>query len=57
MARRHHTQSSLAESVGMRQQALSRRLSGATPFTIDELAAIAETLSVPLAELVTGAAA
>lgn len=57
MARRHHTQSSLAEAVGMRQQALSRRLSGVTPFTIDELAAIAAALSVPMTELIREAVA
>jgi len=41
----------------MRQQALSRRLSGRTPFTIDELARIASALDVPLSHLVSDVAA
>jgi transcriptional regulator with XRE-family HTH domain len=56
MARRSHSQVSLAPLVGMRQQALSRRLSGRTPFTIDELARIAGALDVALADLVSEAA-
>jgi len=57
MARRSHSQVSLAPLVGMRQQALSRRLSGRTPFTIDELARIAGALEVPLSRLVSEVAA
>jgi len=57
MARRSHSQVSLAPLVGMRQQALSRRLSGRTPFTIDELARIASALEVPLSHLVSDVAA
>ena len=48
---------SLAPMVGMRQQALSRRLNGQTPFTIDELARIASVLDVALADLVAEVAA
>lgn len=52
VARRRLSQVKLAEQVGIRQQALSRRLTGSTPFRIDELARIAEVLDIPLAELV-----
>ena len=52
VARRRLSQVSLAEQVGIRQQALSRRLNGTTPFRIDELARIAQALNMPLAELV-----
>jgi transcriptional regulator with XRE-family HTH domain len=57
MARRSHSQITFAPLVGMRQQALSRRLSGRTPFTIDELARIASALDVALADLVAEVAA
>lgn len=57
MARRSHSQNTLAPLVGMRQQALSRRLSGKTAFTIDELATIATALGVSLADLIGGVAA
>lgn len=57
MARRSHSQVSLAPLVGMRQQALSRRLSGRTPFTINELARIASALDVALTDLVAEVAA
>jgi transcriptional regulator with XRE-family HTH domain len=40
----------------MTQQALSRRLSGQTPFTIDELAKVAGALGVTLADLIVDAA-
>lgn len=56
MARRHHSQNSLAVLIGMRQQALSRRLSGQTAFTIDEIAAIAAILNVRITDLVGEAA-
>ena len=52
VARRRLSQVKLAEQVGIRQQALSRRLNGTTPFRIDELARIAEVLDIPLSELV-----
>ncbi|MCV7186995.1 helix-turn-helix domain-containing protein [Mycolicibacterium thermoresistibile] len=51
MARTKRTQSALAHSIGMKQQALSRRLSGRTPFTVDEIAEIARCLDVPVAAL------
>lgn len=57
MARRSHSQNTFAPLIGMRQQALSRRLSGKTSFTIDELAAVAAALEVSLADLIGGVAA
>lgn len=57
MARRSHSQNTFAPLVGMRQQALSRRLSGKTAFTIDELARIAAALGVPLVDLIAEVAA
>lgn len=53
VARRRISQTVLAEKVGIRQQALSRRLNGSTPFRIDELARIADALDIPLTELVS----
>ena len=53
VARRKVSQTSLAQLVGIRQQALSRRLNGNTPFRIDELFAIAEALDTTVSELVT----
>lgn len=52
MARRNHTQQTLAQAVGKTQQSLSRRLSGQTSFTVDELADIAAALGVNLSALV-----
>lgn len=57
MARSKLTQARLAHSVGMTQQALSRRLSAQTSFTVDELGRIASTLGVTLADLVGEAVA
>lgn len=56
MARRGQTQTSLAIAVDMTQQALSRRLSGRTPFTIDELAKVADVLGVSVTALIGEAA-
>lgn len=57
MARSKHTQTMLSERIGMKQQALSRRLAGTTPFTIDELGDIAGVLGVPLLALIGEAVA
>lgn len=51
MARRQITQTTLATQLGRTQQAISRRLSGQTPFTIEDAAAIADILGVPLVSL------
>lgn len=52
MARSQRTQAALAREVGMKQQALSRRLSAQTPFTIDELARIADAMQISLNDLI-----
>jgi len=57
MARRSMTQRALAASLGMTQQALSRRLSGEVPFDVDELGRVAALLDVPVAVLFGEAAA
>jgi transcriptional regulator with XRE-family HTH domain len=51
MARRKITQTELAESLGMTQPAISRRMSGAVPFDTEELGRIADLLGVPMSVL------
>ena len=51
MARRKITQTELAESLGMTQPAISRRMSGAVPFDTEELGQIADLLGVPMSVL------
>ncbi len=47
------TQTEVAERLGFpNQQALSRRLTGTTPFTIDELTAVVQMLGLDYAEVV-----
>jgi transcriptional regulator with XRE-family HTH domain len=48
LARRDMTQRNLADHLGIPQTSVSRRLSGVTPFDINELAAVAELLGVGL---------
>ena len=48
--RKMHAQT-LAESIGMGQRSLSKRLVGAVPFKVDELLRIADVLDVPVQEL------
>lgn len=48
MARQRKTGVDLAHALHCSQQSASRRLTGQTPLTLDELAAIAEWLSVPV---------
>jgi len=55
MARRRISQTALADALGMSQAAISRRLTGALPFDVAELSAIAEILDVPLASLLSNA--
>lgn len=50
------TQIALAERLGLTQPAVSARLAGRTPITVDELRTIAAFLNVPVADLVTDAA-
>ena len=49
MARAGLTQVSIAASLGIPQQSLSRRLAGKTPFSVDEAFAVADLLGVPVA--------
>ncbi|WFN93437.1 helix-turn-helix domain-containing protein [Gordonia sihwensis] len=51
MARSKASQTRLATSLGWTQASLSRRLNGYVPFTVEEVAAIAEYLRVPVAVL------
>ena len=53
MARRGITQTQLAEQIGRSQPQLSKRLTGASPFDINELTAVADALSVPIEKLTT----
>lgn len=57
LARRQASGKQLASHLGMSQFAISRRLRGETPFSIDELAAAAEFLGVPMSDLVAERAA
>lgn len=54
MAYRRIHQESLAAAVGMTQPQLSRRLGGHTPFKVEEVAAIAKFLNVPVGRLFEG---
>lgn len=46
------TQRELAETLGLHQPGISRRLAGRTPFNVDELATVATFLGVDVATLV-----
>lgn len=46
MARRHVTQTQLAEALGISRQAVSDRLRGRTPFTVRDLLVAARVLRV-----------
>lgn len=52
MARRRWSGNALARQIGWAQSAMSRRLTAAIPFNVDELDLIARTLGVPFAALV-----
>jgi transcriptional regulator with XRE-family HTH domain len=53
MARRGLSQEALAERLGISRQALSARLTGRTQWTVDDLAAAAHALNVPIADLLS----
>jgi transcriptional regulator with XRE-family HTH domain len=53
MARRGMGQQALADQLGISRQALSARLTGRTQWTVDDLAAAAAALDVPVADLLT----
>ncbi len=55
LAERGISHMTAAGMVGMRQQNFSRRMLGATPFTVDELADVCRALGIDLGELVDGA--
>lgn len=57
MARRRRTQVQLAEHLGISHVTVGRRLSGESPFTVDELVAVAQFLEVDPASLLAGSAA
>lgn len=52
MARQRKTQGDLAVVLGLSQQAVSRRVSGALAFDVAELHTIADWLGVPVARLI-----
>lgn len=51
MARRRLPLARLAPVLGVSTAGVSRRMTGHTPFTVDELFAIAELLGIDVAEL------
>ena len=57
MARKRISQATVGAHLGISQVSVSYKLSGKTPFTIDQLAAIADLLEVPLETLTEGVAA
>lgn len=57
MARQQITQRDLAEKVGIFQQALQVRLTGARSFRAEELAAVAAALGVPVTNFLPAAEA
>jgi transcriptional regulator with XRE-family HTH domain len=57
LARKRIPQADLAEVLGVSQAGISRRLSGDTPFDVNEVAAVADFLGVPIALLFGDSAA
>ena len=57
LARQRVSQFVVADRLGLSQAAVSRRLSGGTPFELDEVEAIASLLAVPLVDLIAERAA
>src|SRR5690348_2258266 len=51
LARRRKSQGWLADQIGLHSSTFSRRMSGHTSFTLDELTAISAALGVPLGQL------
>lgn len=51
MARNRVTTADLADKIGVSPATLHRRMSGATPFTVDELGAISQALGLAFASL------
>lgn len=51
IARAGARRAEIATAAGLSYQALARRLSGDVAFDVDELAAVAQQLSIPVAQL------
>lgn len=51
LARRRLSASELARQIGVTQPYISRRLTGDTPFDVDDLERIADALDVPISDL------
>lgn len=51
LARRNMSAAELARRAGVRQSYISRRMTGESPFNIDDLARIADVLGVQMADL------
>jgi transcriptional regulator with XRE-family HTH domain len=52
IARQRRTQGELALALGWTQQYLSRRLTGKTPLSVDDVEGLARVLGIPLSEFV-----
>lgn len=55
MTRQKVSQAALADRLGWPQQRVSRRITGAVPFDVTELAAVAAALGVPVARFIPSA--
>jgi len=51
MARRKVPQRQLAEALGLSQAGVSKRLNGLTPWDVNEITVVAESLGVPVGVL------
>lgn len=54
LAHAHISAAEMGRRIGMAQSTMSRRTTGAEPFDVDELGAIADILGVTLVDLITG---
>jgi len=57
LARRKLTQEGLAAALGLSQPNVSRRLAGATPWNVEELAAVADLFGMEVRDLLPAAKA
>lgn len=57
LARRGKTKVWLAEQLGMSTATLQRRLAGRSSFSLAEISTIAESLDIPVSDLLPGVAA
>jgi antitoxin component HigA of HigAB toxin-antitoxin module len=56
LARRNVPQGDAAQHIGKSKQALSRKMTGRVPFTVDEVVALANVYGLDVAEVLTDAA-